>query len=165
MLTGTATHPNLNLSTHGRYHRARDQMRPMTVPEIPRDALDRLRRLAGFIPDLENAEFDIGHWSGGERLGDGSISMPYYEYSDQAHAIIAALPVIVGFDWNAWMATPRAQELVADHDRVASASVEELVRLTTAIVRSDRFNEGSVAGAFESGLLLAVARRAAVLSA
>jgi hypothetical protein len=35
--------------------------------------------------------------------------------------------------------------------------------LLTAIVRSDRFVEGSIEGAFESGLLAAICRRAAVL--
>ena len=35
--------------------------------------------------------------------------------------------------------------------------------LLTAIIRSDRFTEGSIAGAFESGLLARIARRAASL--
>jgi hypothetical protein len=35
--------------------------------------------------------------------------------------------------------------------------------MITAIVRSDRFVEGSMAGAFESGLLAAISRRAAAL--
>ena len=133
--------------------------------EIPDDAVDRLRRLAAFIPDLEQPDFDFGHWAGGDRRADGTITMPYFEYSARALEFIAALPVVAGFDWPAWMQTPRAQELVVGPGRLADASVEELVRLTTAIVRSDRFTEGSISGAFESGMLLAVARRAAVLAA
>jgi hypothetical protein len=39
-----------------------------------------------------------------------------------------------------------------------------LRHLLTAIIRSDRFNEGSLAGAFESGLVLAICRRAVALA-
>jgi hypothetical protein len=46
---------------------------------------------------------------------------------------------------------------------VAGATQEELAKLLTAIIRSDRFVEGSLEGAFESGLLAAICRRAAVL--
>jgi uncharacterized protein DUF6508 len=42
---------------------------------------------------------------------------------------------------------------------------DQLAWLLTAIIRSDRFVEGSIAGAFESGLLARIARRAAVLLA
>ena len=136
----------------------------MTGLEIPDDAVDRLRRLAGFIPELEQSDFEIGRWAGGDRRADGSYTMPYYEFSDRSLEVIANLPAIPGFDWPAWLKTPRAQELTAKPIGVANASLEELVRLTTAIVRSDRFSEGSIAGAFESGLILAVARRAATLT-
>ena len=139
-------------------------MRRMPAPVIPDDSLDRLRRLGAFIPELESSDFDFGHWAGGERLADGSSSVPYYEFSARAQELIAALPVIVGFEWPAWLSTPRAKEFVENHDRIGEAGIEDLVRLTTAIVRSDRFTEGSIAGAYESGLLLAIARRAKTLA-
>ena len=46
-----------------------------------------------------------------------------------------------------------------------TATADDLARLLTAIVRSDRFSEGSINGAFESGLLARIARRAATLLA
>jgi hypothetical protein len=48
--------------------------------------------------------------------------------------------------------------------RLAVATADELVKLTTSLVRADRFTEGTLAWAFESGLLLAIARRAEELS-
>jgi hypothetical protein len=39
------------------------------------------------------------------------------------------------------------------------------VKLITSLKRGDRFNEGMLASAFESGLLTAIVRRAAVLAA
>ena len=47
--------------------------------------------------------------------------------------------------------------------RVATMTPDELERLVTAIVRSDRFVEGSIEGAFQSGLLARISRRAAAL--
>ena len=129
------------------------------------DIPERLRHLAQFLPRLEAPGFDFGHWDGGETQPDGSITMPYYVFSDQARELIAALPVMPGFAWPEWMKSEEAQMLVADHARIAEASADQLVKLTTAIVRSDRFTEGSILGAFESGLLVAIARRAQVLAA
>jgi len=91
--------------------------------------------------------------------------MPYFVFSDQARELIAALPVTPGFAWPDWTRTEEAQTLIADHARIAEASADQLVKLTTAIVRSDRFTEGSIAGAFKSGLLAAIVRRAKLLTA
>lgn len=61
------------------------------------------------------------------------------------------------------MTTPEAQALIADHANIASATPDQLVKLATSLVRSDRFTEGSLAGAHESGLLTAIVRRASVV--
>ena len=105
----------------------------------------------------------MGQWAGSERQSDGSITMPYFDYSAEALDLISALPVIAGFAWPNWLQTPEAQAFLTDHGNVARATPRELAQLTTAIVRSDRFTEGSIAGAFESGLLGAIVRRAARL--
>jgi hypothetical protein len=45
-----------------------------------------------------------------------------------------------------------------------NASPEQLAKLITAVVRADRFCEGYLHGAFESGLLVGVVRRARQLA-
>ena len=52
---------------------------------------------------------------------------------------------------------------LGDPTRVASASADDLARLLTTLVRGDRFADGTLAHAHESGLLRAIARRAEVL--
>lgn len=130
----------------------------------PVNTEDQIRRLAAWLPAIDGPGFDFGHWDGGETRPDGVITMPYYVFSARARELIAALPVTMGFNWPDWMKMEEAQALVADHARIAEASADQLVKLTTAIVRSDRFTEGSIVGAFESGLIGAIARRAAVLT-
>jgi hypothetical protein len=119
-------------------------------------------RLAELVPVLEAGNFEFGHWAGGDKLADGSIQMPYYELSERGLEIVRALPVVV-FDWPTWMQTAEAQAFLADHAEIASATDDQLVKLSTALVRGDRFSDGLLANAFESGLLLAIARRAAEL--
>jgi hypothetical protein len=122
-----------------------------------------MRRLAAILPILERNNFDFGHWAGGETRPDGSLTMPYFEFSVEAAEMLRAVPVEV-FDWPTWAATEEGRALREDRMRLAVATADELVKLTTSLVRADRFTEGTLAWAFESGLLLAIARRAEELS-
>ena len=63
------------------------------------------------------------------------------------------------FDWPAWAQTPEAQRLRDDREALEQATVLELARLLTVVIRSERFGEGAVAEAIESGLVAAVLRR------
>ena len=127
----------------------------------------RLRRLARYRPALEG-RMDFGLWAGGERLADGSIQMPWFAFSDEAQAFIQSLyeaEWVQPFDWMAWLSTPEGRRLMSDRSEVEAASTEQLTRLVTALVRQDRFAEGALAAAYESGMLAAIARRAEELAA
>jgi hypothetical protein len=115
-------------------------------------------------PLLESTDFTFGEWSGGERRADGVITMPYYSLSPQGYDLVRAMPVRMGFDWPTWKSTPEAIGLARDHEAIASATAEQVVMMSTLIVRQDRFVDGLLARAFESGLLLALAKRARVLA-
>ena len=131
------------------------------------DLAARLRTLARHRSILGAPGFSFGEWADAGPNEDGTLSLGWYRLSPAAEAFVrdvGGAGWIVPFDWPAWMATAEAKALVNDHGRVASASVEELSRLLTAIVRSDRFTEGSIAGAFESGLIGAILARAEVLA-
>lgn len=130
------------------------------------DLAARLRALARHRSVFAQPGFSFGEWVGAGTNADGTLSLGWFELSEAAEAFRrdVAAGWIVPFDWRAWMATPEATALMEDHARVATASPEELSRLLTAIVRSDRFSEGSMAGAFESGLIPAILERAEVLA-
>jgi hypothetical protein len=130
------------------------------------DIADRLRSLADLVPLLESADADFGHWEAPPPV-DGVHRMPYYVFGPTADAFTAALArggwIVIGFDWNAWLQTDEGQALRDRPEALAAATPDQIARLLTAIVRSDRFFEGSTAGAYESGLIARIARRAAVL--
>lgn len=125
----------------------------------------RLGRLAAHRSEFE-AGFDFGTWRGGSANADGVIQMPWFDFSPEATAFlddVRGSGWIEAFDWPAWVAMPEGRALTRDPDAIARASAEDLSRILTALIRGDRFSEGALAHAYESGVLLAVVRRAAVL--
>jgi len=132
-----------------------------------RALLRRLRKLAAHRPALERG-MNFGEWAGGEQLDDGSIQMPWFDFSAEAQAFVQNLydaEWVQPFDWMTWLSTPEGRRLVNDPSAVSEVSAEQLTRLVTAVVRRDRFAEGALAAAYGSGMLAAIARRAEGLAA
>jgi hypothetical protein len=128
----------------------------MAIAPITPDAIDALVR---FLPGLASPGFSAGTWRGGEEDADGVIHMPWFELSDDARAFVAELGRggwVYAFDWRAW--EDEARRLM-EPDGLEHADVEDLRRLFTTLVRSDRFVEGQLAWAFESGLVVRILRR------
>jgi hypothetical protein len=120
--------------------------------------------LAAHLPALESPDFTFGEWVPAWTDADGVTAMPWFRFSPAADAFLRDAGALVQpFDWPAWLDGPEGSRL-REPSAVAGASAGDLGRLLTAILRSDRFTEGSLAGAFESGLLTAIARRAKELS-
>ena len=130
------------------------------------DLAERLRTLADLVRVLEAPDADFGYWDTGP-AADGTEHLPWWVPGATEEAFRAGVGrggwVIAGFDWMRWLETDDGRRMRDDQNAVAEASPDQLAMLLTAIIRSDRFVEGSVAGAFESGLLSRIARRAAVL--
>ncbi len=122
----------------------------------------RLRALADVLPLLEAPDADFGHWELPPPR-DGVGSLGWFEFGPTADvwraAVAAGHWIITGFDWRTWLAGD-GRAFREDPDAISTATPDQLAWLLTAIVRSDRFTEGSIAGAFESGLLSGISRRA-----
>lgn len=122
----------------------------------------RLRRLADLLPAIE-AE---GFVAATVRIEDGMV--PYTIYApeiDELHRRVYDDGWILwGFDWMTWGRTEEGRRLAEDGQAMVSATPEQLARVLTALVRSERFAEGTLAGAAESGLIQRVLQRAAVLA-
>jgi hypothetical protein len=140
----------------------------LPASEPPTDWKQRMRGLAAFLPIFEEPDFSFGEWDAPEPREEGVIPLGYFAFSADAAAFIQAtydLGLIrTDLDWPSWHRTPDGHALISDPQRVASASAEELANVLTTLVRGDRFAEGTLADAWESGVLLAVVRRAAELA-
>lgn len=128
---------------------------------------DRLLALARWAAVFAAPDFNIGHWVTSEPDADGVIQVPWFEYSAAADAFraeAARAGWVVPFDWMAWVGSPEGRRFISDPGLIAHATAADLSKLLTAIIRGDRFSEGEIAGAYESGMLGAIVRRAAELT-
>jgi hypothetical protein len=136
--------------------------------ELTPDLRRRLRILTGTLPALEAPDFVAGEWHDSERRDDGAWTMPWYELGPMGLAFIRAVGesgfMLTGFAWPDWATTPEAIALRTDREALARATPDQLAKLLTMLIREDRFNEGALAHSFESGLIVAIVRRAKVLA-
>jgi uncharacterized protein DUF6508 len=85
--------------------------------------------------------------------------MPWFSQNPQVGAFVAALYEhgwIVAFDWPDWQDEAAA---LVERGGIVEADASTLRRLLTLLVRKDRFAEGQLAAAFESGLIVTILRR------
>lgn len=128
-----------------------------------------LRKIAAFAPLLAAPDFVAGEWAEVTRSPDGVLSLPWFRLSETASAFVAAISTedVASHYLAVKDAEARASltRLAQDSAAMADASVEQLGWVLTYQMRSERFVEGSLAQAFDTGLMRAIATRAAVLAA
>jgi hypothetical protein len=128
---------------------------------------ERLHALAAFLPLFEKGDFVLGHWEHPKSDKPNTIMLPYFVYNDVANSFINMTYemgwIMTDFSWSAWKETKEATDLRDQPDLVAKATPTQLGRLLTVVIRQDRFCEGSIDAAHESGLLLGIIMRAAKL--
>ena len=129
------------------------------------DELERLRRIGRHLAAFEAPGFRFGEWVPSRKGDDGTIVLGWYELSPEAQAFLDDLGGwIEPFDWPAWASSAEGRALLGHPEGVASASADDLRKLMTVYVRSERFGDGTLEAAFESGMLTAIIRRAAALA-
>ena len=122
---------------------------------------ERLDALVVFLPKFELPDFDFG------RMETLPGKMPYYTLSPLASCFVKTcyeMGWVKPFEWADWKDSAEATLLRDDPSALKNATLEQLIRLLTVVIRQDRFVEGALGNVFESGLLGGILRRAAVLA-
>ena len=136
----------------------------MGEPQDSQAERESLEALAAYVDRFEALEFRFGEWDSPEDGPDGEFTMPMFLFSDEAAAFVRACYehgwVSADFDWPAWKETEEASQLGECPQALSMATMEQLRRLLTVVLRQDRFVEGSLEGHYESGLLTRIVRRA-----
>lgn len=124
---------------------------------------DRLGALTDLLPEMERPGASWGEWSPTRRQPDGTLVMPWFDDSPLAGDFhtraYRAGWVQRDFAWSVW---DQGWDRLNGPDRdafIAAAEPRTLANIITALVRSERFNEGALAGAFTSGVLTLIVRR------
>ena len=128
--------------------------------EPPALAAGDLRALLRFLPIFEAAEFRTGEM----RAAPGSL--PFSVLAPEANEFISELHdrgFVYPFDWPGW--ATNANEFFERPQLLEDASLDTIRRLFVVIVRRERFCEGTILDAFESGFVVAALRRLAKLVA
>ena len=112
--------------------------------------------LIELIPKVESTS-KFGEWAGGEKEENKTIKFPYCIEApivSQFLDIVYRMPIIISFDWGAW---EEGREIVSnDEFDFDTLGIPAKCKLITAIVRNDRYCDGALVSAFESGLILRV---------
>ena len=127
-----------------------------------------LEALAAFGATLADPDVRVGTWTSPDPVDDESIRLSYVALTEVAERFLLTCAehhwIRPDIDWAAWSGTPEARRLRDDPRALASATSDDLAHLLTALVKGDRFDEGQLLDAFESGLLRRVAELAAELA-
>ncbi|OYW43868.1 hypothetical protein B7Z28_00520, partial [Candidatus Saccharibacteria bacterium 32-45-3] len=94
-----------------------------------------------------------GKMAGGDKDGHGVIQMSYASPDplvDKFLEVWYDKHLVIPFDWSEW---DEGREWYASTDasKYDSLDTETALKLLTAVIRNDRFNEGALMYAFESG--------------
>lgn len=112
--------------------------------------------LLDLIPEIENTR-SFGEWAGGDTNEEGVIQFPYFMPTNIVSRflkILYSIPIIIAFDWGAW---DEGRKIASDATfNLDNTDLLTKCKLITAIVRNDRFCEGALVSAFESGLILQI---------
>ena len=112
--------------------------------------------LIELIPKVESTS-KFGEWASAEKNEEETIQFPdciEETIVSQFLDIVYRLPIIISFDWGAW---EEGREIASnddfDHDTL---DLPTKCKLITSIVRNNRFFDGALVSAFESGLILRI---------
>lgn len=114
--------------------------------------------LLELIPEIE-ASLQFGEWKGGEEIEDGVHTVGWCDPQPvvtRFRDAVYEIPVMIAFNWSRW----NEGRVIANTEGFDFDTVDIVTKckLITAIVRNDRFCEGALVSAFESGLVLSILR-------
>lgn len=123
---------------------------------------EKMDELLRFLPLFENPDREyVREWGGGKVTDDGSIQVPYPIYCDDVYEFFALAGQT---PWSDFEYQPReAGAMLSDDEFIATASLDEIRTMLTYCVRGERFGDGHWALMLESGRIVALLRRLAVL--
>lgn len=90
---------------------------------------------------------------GGEEIEPNVIEMPYTIEAPivaEARKFFYDNGLVIPFDWSEW-SEGRAMFRKEGEDKFNNTSLTDVIKLFTAVIRNDRFNDGAWADIFETG--------------
>ena len=128
------------------------------MKEIRQPTLQAIETLTAFLPRLYAEGFSpVVNWSGGEKLKDGSFTLPYPDY----HPFVKEFFRHVASDgWLDYEYDPeQGYQMLKDENVIKSASLSQIKTMLTFCVRGERFSDGHWGEMIEKGYIRRVLER------
>lgn len=112
-----------------------------------------LKQLFDMNARIQSHKEKWGQVKGGEKSDDGSIEMPYVEKNPLIMGFLDFMyenDLVIPFEWSRWD-EGREWYKSDDESKYEQLDAETALKLLTAVIRNDRFHEGALVSAFESG--------------
>jgi hypothetical protein len=112
--------------------------------------LEEIEILTSYLPRLYAEGFSpVERWDGGEKLKDGSFTLPYPKYNPLVEEFFLH---VSGDGWLDYGYNPeQASRMLRDDDTVKTASLERIQTMLTFCVRGERFSDGHWGEMIEEG--------------
>ena len=126
--------------------------------QTPLPTLQDIEALTAFLPRLYAEGFSpLLSWSGGEKLKDGSLTLPYPNYNPLVEEFFGH---VSRDGWLDYEYNPeQAYQMLRDEQFVKTASLSQIKTMLTFCVRGERFSDGHWAAMIEEGYIRRVLER------
>jgi len=124
----------------------------MRMKETRHPTLQAIETLTAFLPRLSAEDFSpVVGWSGGEKLKDGSFTLPYPTY----HSFVNEFFGHVASDgWLDYEYNPeQGYRMLKDENVIKGASLSQIKTMLTFCVRGERFSDGHWGEMIEKGYI------------
>lgn len=125
--------------------------------QTPLPTLQDIEELTAYLPRLYAEAFSpILKWEGGEKLKDGSFSMPYPQY----HPLVEEFFRLGSGPWIDYEYNPeQAYQMLKDENAVKNASLPQIKTMLTFCVRGERFSDGHWGEMIKKGYIRRILER------
>ena len=126
----------------------------MKKTELP--TLQDIERLTAYLPRLYAEGFSpVIRWEGGEKLKDGSFTLPYPKYDPLVEEFF-----LLGGAWLDYEYNPeQAYQMLKDEEAVKAASLTQIKSMLTFCARGERFSDGHWGEMIEKGYIRRILER------
>jgi hypothetical protein len=128
------------------------------VSDFSRPTLEVVETLVSYLPRLYAEGFSpIERWDGGEKLKDGSVTLPYPKYSPLVEEFFNH---VSSDGWLDYKYDPdHAYKMLNDEQTVKNASIDQIQTMLTFCVRGERFSDGHWGHVIERGYIRRILER------
>lgn len=119
---------------------------------------EAMKTLISYLPRLYAEGFSpVKRWDGGEKLKDGSLTLPYPAYDPLVEEFFGR---VSSDGWLDHEYDPnRAYAMLRDEQAVRTASLQQIQTMLTFCVRGERFSDGHWAAMIEKGYIRRILER------